>query len=187
MPHLILPFTWTLFFTFWGYKALNVKSTERHEAVLSRAVHIAAWAAAAGLAFTPWLRFGWLGMRWLPHGALLFPLGMAITWLGLGIAIWARRYLGSNWSASVTLKKGHELVRSGPYALVRHPIYTGALLAMLGTAVADAELRGLVALFLLGISFWRKIRIEERWLTEHFGDGYHRYQREIKALVPFVA
>lgn len=181
----LISLSWTCFFTYWAWMALRNKPTARHEHVLSRAAHLTAWALATMLAFTPWLRIGWLRARWVHHGRPEVAAGLLLTWLGLAIAIWARRHLRGNWSSSVTLKSGHELIRTGPYSLVRHPIYTGALLAMFGTALAIGELRGLLAFAILLVSFHRKLRIEERWLTELFGDQYHRYRTEVNALLPW--
>ena len=82
------------------------------------------------------------------------------------------------------MKQDHSLTRSGPYRLVRHPIYTGLLIAILGSAIAEAEWRGLVALALITGSFLRKIAVEERFLTAQFGDAYARYRAEVPALFP---
>ena len=105
---------------------------------------------------------------------------------GLGFAVWARRCLGRNWSGIVTVKQGHELIRSGPYALVRHPIYTGLLLAILGTASAIGEWRGLIAFVLITAGFVLKLRIEEDFISETFGEQYARYRAEVPALIPFI-
>jgi protein-S-isoprenylcysteine O-methyltransferase Ste14 len=95
-------------------------------------------------------------------------------------------HLGRNWSGAVTIKDGHELVTSGPYALVRHPIYTGLLLAFLGSAVALGDWRGALAFALAAGALWRKLRLEERWMREQFGDAYQAYSQRVAALVPFV-
>lgn len=89
-------------------------------------------------------------------------------------------------SATVTVKEDHELVRTGPYRFVRHPIYTGLLLGFIGTAVARAEWRGVLAVALVFISLWRKLKLEERWMGETFGARYASYKREVRALVPFL-
>jgi protein-S-isoprenylcysteine O-methyltransferase Ste14 len=86
----------------------------------------------------------------------------------------------------VTLKEGHELIRSGPYAYVRHPIYTGLLVALLGTAVACGELRALIGLAVVAAAFVRKLRIEERFMRESFPEQYARYSSEVPALIPFA-
>jgi protein-S-isoprenylcysteine O-methyltransferase Ste14 len=127
-----------------------------------------------------------LGERFLPMAAWPFWVGAAVTAAGLLFAVWARRHIGRNWSGIVTLKKDHELVTSGPYALVRHPIYTGLVLAFAGSAVARAEWRGVLAVVIVLWALWRKLRVEERWMREQFGDAYEAYRRRVSALIPFV-
>ena len=101
-------------------------------------------------------------------------------------AIWARNVLGRNWSGIVTLKQDHELIRTGPYRYVRHPIYTGLLIAFAGSAIARGEWRGLLALAIAFVALWRKLKLEEQWMIETFGDAYRRYRDEVRALIPFV-
>jgi protein-S-isoprenylcysteine O-methyltransferase Ste14 len=86
----------------------------------------------------------------------------------------------------VTVKSDHELIRSGPYRFVRHPIYSGMLLAMAGTSVARGEWRGLLAVLILFVTLWWKLQHEERWMGETFGDDYAKYRSEVSALIPFV-
>ena len=105
---------------------------------------------------------------------------------GIAFAVWARQYLGRNWSGTVTVKQDHELIRTGPYRLVRHPIYTGLLLAILGTAVAFGEWRGLLAFALLTGSLLLKLRVEERFMSESFPEPYARYRAEVPALIPCI-
>jgi protein-S-isoprenylcysteine O-methyltransferase Ste14 len=106
--------------------------------------------------------------------------------LGLGVAVWARRHLSTYWSGTITIKSEHRLIRTGPYARVRHPIYSGFIVGMVGTALALGELRGFLAVLILIIAYCRKIQIEEAWLLQRFGEEYRRYQRAVKALLPFV-
>jgi len=94
--------------------------------------------------------------------------------------------LGGNWSGSVTLKREHEIIRSGPYRWIRHPIYTGLLLAFVGSALARPEWRGGLAVLIVVVALWRKLRLEERWLAELFGPAYSDYKRHSWALLPFV-
>jgi protein-S-isoprenylcysteine O-methyltransferase Ste14 len=122
----------------------------------------------------------------LPHIALLQITGAVICVCGLVFTLWARHTLAGNWSSDVTFKQGHELIRTGPYRFVRHPIYTGLLIMQAGTAILIGQLRGPISLALVGIGFWTKLRQEERLLIRHFPDAYPAYQREVKALVPFV-
>ena len=127
-----------------------------------------------------------LGKRLLPLAAWPFWSGSFVTACGLAFTVWARVHLGRNWSVTVTIKKGHELITSGPYAFVRHPIYTGLLLAFLGSALALGEWRGVVALALAAGALWAKLRFEERWMREQFGEEYQSYAKRVPALVPFV-
>ena len=122
----------------------------------------------------------------LPHSEGVDLVGLIITVMGLGLAIWARTTLGTNWSGTVTFKEGHELIERGPYAYVRHPIYTALLLMFLGTALAVGTLGGLVGLGCFFLSFWIKYRQEEALMTTHFGERYRDYMRRVKALIPMV-
>lgn len=124
--------------------------------------------------------------RMFPAGAETAVPGCILVLVGLGLSAWARRHLGRNWSGRITLKEDHELIRSGPYAVVRHPIYTGLLAAIAGTAMVLDEWRGLAATLLMGLSYWRKLRIEERLLRGTFGDNYRRYCEHTAALIPYV-
>ena len=132
------------------------------------------------------LRGTWLATQLLPYSLAQYWIGAAVATAGLAFSVWARVHLGKFWSGNVTLKPGHRLIRSGPYALVRHPIYTGILLAMLGTALALDQFRGVLALVIATQAFVRKLRIEEHWLTEELGSEYVQYRREVKALVPGI-
>jgi protein-S-isoprenylcysteine O-methyltransferase Ste14 len=121
-----------------------------------------------------------------PHAAWAQVVGDMVCVLGLFVTLWARRTLAGNWSSDVTFKRGHELIRRGPYRFVRHPIYTGILTMCLGTAIEIGRLRGWLALPVMAFSFWIKLKQEERLLLRHFPDTYPAYQQQVKALVPFV-
>ena len=120
----------------------------------------------------------------LPSSVPLNVLGVALTALGVAVAFWSRASLGKNWSSGVTIKVEHQLIRTGPYAWVRHPIYTGLLLAMIGTALATDQLRGLFAVALLWLGIWLKSRSEERFMLKTFGPQYEDYRRATGALFP---
>ena len=115
----------------------------------------------------------------------LAAVGLALFVPGLGLAIWGRVHLGRNWGSPMTRKKEPELVTSGPYRLVRHPIYAGILLATVGTAVA-LSWRWLPIVALVAIYFVYAATVEERFLAGQFPDGYRAYKRSTKMLVPFV-
>jgi protein-S-isoprenylcysteine O-methyltransferase len=104
----------------------------------------------------------------------------------MAFTLWARFFLGRNWSGTVTVKVNHELIRGGPYGTVRHPIYMGLSLAFLGTAIGFGELRGLVGLPILVFGWKYKANVEERFMIGQFGAQYERYRREVKGLIPFI-
>jgi len=112
-------------------------------------------------------------------------IGLVLFALGLGFAIWARLHIGRNWGGPMTQKDDPELVTSGPYRLVRHPIYSGILVAGLGTALA-LSWWWLIAVALAGVFFLYSAKIEERFLTDRFPVVYPDYKRSTKMLVPFV-
>jgi len=95
-------------------------------------------------------------------------------------------WIGRNWSGRVTIKQQHELIQDGPYSLVRHPIYSGFLLALLGTAMVRGELHGLIGFALAALGWTFKLRTEEAFLAQQFGNAYLDYKQRVKALVPFV-
>lgn len=130
----------------------------------------------------------WLGInsRILPYNKPVRYVAYLLTLTGLAILVWARIALGTNWSATVTFREGHELVERGPYRFVRHPIYTGMLLMVAGTALALGNLSGLLALIICFLGHWWKFKREEALLTKHFPNAYPDYKLRTKALVPFV-
>jgi protein-S-isoprenylcysteine O-methyltransferase Ste14 len=182
----LLSAPWLVFLFTWSLAALRVRPAKRVQAPLTRLVDRLLFVSAALLLFFHRSSTGFLAWRFVPAGRVVFLVGVALTWLGVAFAIWARIHLGADWSGTVAIKEGQRLVRSGPYALVRHPIYTGILLGFIGTALAIGELRGLLAVALITIACLLRIRIEERWLLEEFGAEYEQYRREVKALIPFV-
>ncbi|MGC1492577.1 MAG: isoprenylcysteine carboxylmethyltransferase family protein [Candidatus Acidiferrum sp.] len=101
-------------------------------------------------------------------------------------AVWAREHLGRNWSRSVTIKQDHELITTCPYAVVRHPIYTGILAGFLGMAIAISQVRGFLAFVLVFLALWIKFRMEEKWMRAQFGETYATYARQTAALVPYL-
>src|SRR4029077_17391496 len=119
-----------------------------------------------------------------PETAIGRGAGLALTAAGLLLCIWARRTLGEYWSDKVRLKGDHELIRRGPYAHLRHPIYSGVLLAVTGTALAIGEWRGAVALALLGANYFVKAKREDRILASRFGENFADYKRQARFLLP---
>ena len=182
----LFPGLWLLWLLYWVLAARGNKETARQESAGSRMLHHAPLIAGGVLLALPHVVGPALEQRFHAHTFGWFLIGLALVVAGLGFSIAARVHLGGNWSGTVTLKKGHELVQSGPYALVRHPIYTGLLLALIGTAIAIDRWRAIAGLALLLAGIGYKITVEERFMREQFGDAYARYRGRVKALVPFV-
>jgi protein-S-isoprenylcysteine O-methyltransferase Ste14 len=177
---------WLAWMAYWAISAANAKTTQRHESRASRAAHVLPLVLGAGL--LGWPVWGaWLEQRLWPRSLLVYWVGVALLAAGLVFAIWARAHLGRNWSGSVTVKEGHELVRSGPYRWVRHPIYTGMITAVLGTAIASGTLRAALGLLIITLALLRKLRIEERFMQETFPDDYPHYRARVPGLIPFTA
>lgn len=177
---------WFSYFAYWWAMSKNVKETERHEPAASRMGRLILLVCAAALLLLPRVAPFFLNVRFLPLAEWCFWVGVAMTTAGLLFSAWGRRHLGSNWSQSVTIKQDHELITSGPYALVRHPIYTGLLLGFLGSAVARGEWRGLLAVALVFGTLWQKLKREEKWMRAEFGEPYEAYSRRVAALVPYI-
>lgn len=182
----VIPVLWGLWLLYWIVTALSVKETRQHESAASRFSHVVPLIVGGVLVGSPGLLGGVLEQRIWPATPAWHLLTIALVAIGLGFSVLARAWLGRNWSARVTLKRDHELIRSGPYAYVRHPIYTGLLVALLGTALAVGNWRALAGFAVLVIAIIRKLTIEERFMADAFGDAYARYRAEVKALVPFV-
>lgn len=139
---------------------------------------------------------GWLAIARLLHvssqsqlwqGSLaLGVLSACIVLAGAAFTVWARITLGRNWSAEVTFKQDHELIESGPYALARHPIYTGLIAMALGTAIDYGRAFGFALLFSLCGGLWWKARQEKWIMSRHFPDAYAKYKTRVRAIIPFV-
>jgi protein-S-isoprenylcysteine O-methyltransferase Ste14 len=174
---------WCVIEIYWDVAAKSAAPAESSESRASRRVHLALIAAAQLLLFLP--VYG-LRQRWLPFSAAVTAAGLTLNALGLVLAIWARRCLGRFWSGNITIKVEHQLVRNGPYRILRHPIYTALLLLYLGTAIVCGELHALLGLAVAIAAFLRKIRLEEANLLRAFSAGYREYRGETWALIPRV-
>jgi protein-S-isoprenylcysteine O-methyltransferase Ste14 len=180
------PVLWVVFLLFWQFKPGGTKTTVRLEGLFSRIVRALAFLVAIALMMLGNLPAHFLYWAIVPQGFTAFWAGAFITVLGMLFALWARSHLGANWSRSVTVKRDHELIITGPYALVRHPIYTGILTGFLGTAVAEGQVRSFIAFLLVSAVLFAKLRLEESWMRSQFGTTYETYSQHVRALVPFV-
>jgi len=175
---------WYAFLVVWIVAALRVKTTKAEEPLSSRLGYGSLMVAGFYLLFSERLAVGPLGERFVRTSHLVATAGIMLTFAGVGLAIWARIVLGENWSGRVTRKIDHQLVKSGPYAFVRHPIYSGLLLAALGTALFVGEWRGVLAIPLILASESIKARREEQFMAAEFGNDYEEYRRETGFLIP---
>jgi protein-S-isoprenylcysteine O-methyltransferase Ste14 len=182
---IILLALWLAWLGYWWVSARNVKANRWREPLGSQLVHRVPLLLGAMLLAAPRWVPDVLRTRFLPAGVPVSVLGLVLVAAGLGFSVWARRHLGRNWSGSVVVKEDHLLIRTGPYRHVRHPIYTGLLLAFLGMAVTIGEWRGVLAFVLMFGSLALKGRAEERRMREAFPE-YEQYQRESAAIIPLV-
>lgn len=174
---------WVVFAVYWEVAAANSAATAVTESRGSRAMHLVLYFVAMVLLLIP---VPGLRARFLPVSVAIIAFGLAFEATSLALAIWARHTLGRYWSGKVRLAADHELIRSGPYGVVRHPIYSGLFGMCLGTSLVYGEVHALEGLVLLALAYWRKIALEERTLREGFGEAYEAYRAATWALIPGV-
>ncbi|NML13832.1 methyltransferase family protein [Azohydromonas caseinilytica] len=168
------------------FLALGGKPVERRESWGSWLLHMGPIALAMLLLALPRLPvLEVLNRRLYPWASWEFWVPAAVTAAGLVFTVWSRAHIGRNASVAVTLKRGHELVTTGPYAITRHPMYTGLLTAFLASAVSLGQWRGFLGFLIFWAALWRKWRLEERWMRERFGEAYEAYSRRVPGVVPF--
>jgi protein-S-isoprenylcysteine O-methyltransferase Ste14 len=171
---------WVAFSLYWEFAARNAAESKSTESSASRGVHVFLTNVALLLIVVPVRGLG----RFVPVSPLAMSVGLAVETMGLALTLWSRRRLGRNWSGRIAIKVEHELVRSGPYRILRHPIYTGLLAMYLGAALVTGEWLGLVGLAMAVVAYLRKIRLEEAALDAAFGKEYAAYRHATWALVP---
>jgi protein-S-isoprenylcysteine O-methyltransferase Ste14 len=179
---------WIIFLLYWFVSSLSVKPTQERNSGVGRFRWVIIGIVIAVLLFTKvfGLSIPFLTISLISHSELLSVASVILVIIGLVIALLARRMLAGNWSKDVDVKVDHELITSGIYRYVRHPIYTGVLLMGLGSVL----LVGTTSVFLIFLAmlgfFWFKARREEILLTKHFPKEYPEYKRHTKALIPFI-
>src|SRR3981189_3210537 len=158
---LVIGIGWVAFWLYWLLEARNVKAGQNR-----------------------WNRFAGARVALLIVIVLSFRFGAAVWAVGLALAVWARLYIGRNWGMPMTQKENPDLVTTGPYHAIRHPIYTGIILRLLGTALATPLYLLIAAVFLAGYFVYSAVS-EERYMTERFPDAYPEYKAHSKMLIPF--
>lgn len=181
----IIPVLWIAWGAYWLAAARRVKPIRWREPFGGQALHVVPLLLCAVLLAAPRHLPAVLTARFAPAGGLLPTLGAGLVGAGLALAVWARAHIGREWSGIVTLKEEHALVQTGPYRVVRHPIYSGLLLALAGTAAAIGEWRGVLAVLCALAGFLIKIRAEETLMGDAFPE-YAEYRARTAALVPLV-
>lgn len=175
---------WVLLLVLWAAAAPFAKKIVLQEPTLTWLAQMAAFVAAMYLLVFPPLPIAWLNRPLFPATVLICLIGAGLVTVGIAFVAWARLTLGRNWSSSSALKQDHELIRSGPYRWVRHPIYTGLSVAILGSALEHGEVRSLLAVAICAIGFWSRIRAEEQLLMQQFQSEYTAYADEVPAFFP---
>jgi len=177
---------WMGIFIIWAISGLNTKRTVGSASDTRARISLGGVLLGWLILFNRWSRPGVLGERFVSIGPGVVYTGTALTAVGLGFALWARFTIGRNWGRLITVQEDHQLTRTGPYAIVRHPIYSGFMLATFGTALAIGEVGGLVSTALVVISWGYKSRLEERYMIEHFGTEYEQYRQQVSGLLPGI-
>jgi protein-S-isoprenylcysteine O-methyltransferase Ste14 len=182
----IIQMSWLAMFGIWVLTGLNLKDTARSRSEGSSRIAVYIVWAGWWLLFAHGFRIAPLSSRVLEPSLSTAYVGLTITELGLVFAVLARLYIGKNWSALIQVKEGHELIQTGPYAIVRHPIYSGLMFATLGTAIAYGEISGFLGFAMIVGAWGYKSRLEEAAMAEQFGSKYEEYRAHVKGLIPFV-
>ena len=175
---------WELLLLVWVVLWFGMKKAKKREGWRERAEHGLLVLVGFWLLFGGLRDWGGLNYRLVPNVSAVWAAGLGLTALGVGIGIWARLSLGSNWSGMVTLKDDHELVQKGLYRWIRHPIYTGILLGMMGTAMIKGHFGGWLGVGVVLTAFYFKARREERFLREEFGAGFEEHSRRTGMFLP---
>jgi protein-S-isoprenylcysteine O-methyltransferase Ste14 len=173
---------WIGFLVFWSLSAGKGRAGRREESKRSRSLHQSLLNLGLLLLFVsiPGLRWRYLA----PTNPWHVPVGLGVVALATLLHIYARLHLGKNWSTKVQIHSDHQLVRTGPYRWIRHPIYTAIVALALGTALVSGRVLSLVGVAVFTFAYVRKLWIEERLLGDEFGTQWHEYRRRSWALVP---
>ena len=178
----VIRLLWMLIMTVW--LALAFESNEPVEIKRDRRSDFTVWIVGIGGLVLLLPRFN--GPQLIPRIMLIRIIGCVLTITGFAFALWARFYLGKNWDAFISLKLHHKLVRTGPYAVVRHPIYSGFMIALVGTTLNFGHLRSFVAAAMVILAWAYKSKLEETFMRDHFGMEYDHYCQDVKRLIPKI-
>ena len=179
-----LAYVWSIFGVYWVLRGIRTKAAKTREISAWRFLRLFILVIVFTLLFAQWTRIGFLGWRFVPVKPFIFQTGFVLALAGITLALWARLHLGRNWSDKVVLKVDHELIRSGPYAYLRHPIYSGVLLGILGTGLVIGEWRCVLAFCILLINYCIKAKREDHILAAQFGEAFEQHKKQAGFLLP---
>jgi protein-S-isoprenylcysteine O-methyltransferase Ste14 len=181
---ILIDIPWFVFVAYWLISAFNTKRTEKREAFTARYGIMLIEVVGFVFLFKESAGIGVLGRQVFERSYASGAVAVALTWAGVALAIWARVHLGQYWSGRITIKEDHKLIRTGPYARFRHPIYSGLGLAVIGSAIAIDRWRCVVGVCVIILGFWIKARREEAMLEKQFGADFVQHRRQTGFLLP---
>ena len=182
--HRLIEIPWIVFVVYWAIGALKTRRTASKESFASRYGVLFLEIVGYVLVFNEGAGIGFLRRLVIPQTLLVASSGVALTWAGIAVALWARWHLGQFWSARITIKEDHRLIRTGPYARLRHPIYSGLDLAAIGSALTIDRWRCVLGVLLIVAGYAIKAKKEERMLAAQFGEGFTEHCQRTGFLIP---
>lgn len=178
---------WIIWVVWWIVAATRTNRVKQREPAREWLLRFAVMAAAFELLFQRGPYLGLLNRRFVPHSLAVRDIGAGLTCIGLAFSIWARQHIGRYWSGSVSIRADHQLIRTGPYSRIRHPIYTGILVGLAGTLLADGHYAAIVVfLVVLGGFRWKALQ-EENLLRREFGPAFEEHKRVTGFFFPRIA
>jgi protein-S-isoprenylcysteine O-methyltransferase Ste14 len=181
---LLVEAPWAVFLVYWILGALKTRATREKESFVSRYSVLALEIVGYALVFIGAIKINVLQGHFLPRSLELAIVGVVLTWVGIGLAVWARYHLAEYWSARITIKEDHQLIRTGPYARLRHPIYTGLITATVGSAVVIDRWRCVLGVCLVVLGYCLKAGREEAMLSQKFGEAFREHKKHTGFLIP---
>ncbi len=181
---LLVIIPWGVFVVYWLIGAIKTRATQQQESFASRYAILLVEIVGYVLIFRESAGIGFLGTRVIPRNLFGPIFGSVLTWMGIALAIWARYHLAEYWSARVTIKEDHQLIRTGPYGRLRHPIYSGLVLATIGSALVIDRWRCVLGVCLVAAGYCFKAKKEESMLTRQFGEAFREHQKHTGFLIP---
>lgn len=182
-PYLV-EIPWIVFLVYWIIAAFKTRRTEKKEVFAWRYGIMFLEVFGFSLLFSDYADIGFLRQSIFPRTDVLGVLSIVLVWAGIALALWARWHLGQYWSGRITIKEGHKLIQTGPYARLRHPIYSGLDLAAIGSALEINRWRCLAAVCVIILGFAIKAKREEAMLGAQFGPEFEEHRRRAGFLLP---